>query len=97
MFPVPSGAINAAAQQYGEVKQAQDDKLHRQDHPEEAQAEENRKEAARGEKPTQPNGAGAPAADGAGKAKAGGEEGSDDAVGTKELLKAVHGSALTHM
>ena len=92
MFPVPSGATNAAAQQYGEVKQSQDDKLHEQDHPEQAQAEENTKLASRGEAP-KANSEG-------GEAK--GDKGENDAkkeadVGTKEVLKAVHSSFMTHI
>ena len=41
MFPTPAGPINAAAEAYGEVKQKQDDKLHEEEHPKQAQHEEN--------------------------------------------------------
>lgn len=41
MFPTPSGALNSAAQQYGEVKQKQDERLGADEHPKDAQHEEN--------------------------------------------------------
>jgi len=41
MFPTPVGPINAAAEAYGDVKQKQEERLHEQEHPKQAQKEEN--------------------------------------------------------
>ena len=98
MFPVPSFQTNAAAQQYGAAKQAQEDKLHEQNHPEQAQAEENTKLASKGQLPT-PNGS----ADGKAAAAGGSAANPEDSAkteaekGTKEILKAVNSSFMTHI
>ena len=81
MFPVPRGSTEAAAERYGEVKKAQEERVDEQEHPEEAAKAGDVAKASQGED--------------TGKAPA--DKKADEDAGTKELLKAVHNSTLTHM